>query len=117
MENVKQYEAITVETLQRSLDRISQLDKGNVNLDFAMRRVEIDREYGKFDGFWRSLYESVREKFDEQSAKEFQRKVLTYHIQHNDGGYSDGLKFLIGFDMSYSEYEQLKTEVLGSKNK
>jgi len=113
METMNQYKALTIEALQNSIDRIIQLEHGKVPIEFITRRATIDRVCGHFSGFWEIMYGIVEKKFGEQSAKEFQKNVLTYHIRHNDGGYSDTLKFFIGSGMSYDEYEKLKKEVLG----
>ena len=68
----------------------------------------IDEEIGNFDGYWKSVYNMVKEKLGDEKAKEFQKEIIIHHynITGNDG-YEGALKYSIGFDINWDDYKKI----------
>ena len=74
------------------------------------------RENEYFDGYWRIVYRRVAEKFGNEKAREFQKKMLIHHYNITKdtvfGRYFESaIKNSIGFDMDWDGWDEYSKEL------
>ena len=81
-------------------------------MESCIRRIrECDKrteEIGNFDGYWKCVYNMVKEKFGEAKAKELQKDMIVhYYNLTKDKGFEARLKYSICFDISLDKYKKI----------
>ena len=73
-----------------------------------IRKGKRTEEIGDFDGYWKSVYNMVKEKLGDEKAKELQKEIIIhYYNLTKDKGFEARLKYSIGFDISESRYKKI----------
>jgi len=79
---------------------------------YVKHRTKIDELIGDFEHFWKPIYKNLQKIYGEEIAKFIQKKLLTYHIRHNKGGFTDFCLWLhISPELELGEYERLKDQI------
>ena len=78
----------------------------------AKDRGEIDREIGRFSGFWNTIHRQYSNLFGEGEATKFQERVLIHHHKQTkdltgNSAYAQSLRFHIGDDLTNDQYDLL----------
>jgi len=94
------------------IDLETILSEAKEVMEGCIKRIkECDKrseEIGNFDGYWKSVYNIVKEKFGNKKAKKFQKEMLIhYYNLTKDEGFEARLKYSIGFNICERRYKEI----------
>lgn len=101
------------EVMESCIERIRTCDKETY--DELVNATE--EEIGNFSGYWKTLYNMVKEKFGDVKAKEFQKEMIIHHYKITENwGDESALRYSIGFDISWDNYKKIIKNYRKEKN-
>ena len=100
------------EVMESCIERIRVCDKETY--DELVNATE--EEIGNFSGYWKTLYNMVKENLGDAKAKEVAKEMIIHHYNlTKDKGFESVLKYCLGFNMAWDDYKKIIEKISKAK--
>lgn len=100
------------EIMEDCIKRIRECDKET----YGKLRMAIDEEIGNFDGYWKSVYKAVEEKFGDAKAEEVTKDMIIHHYNlTKEKGFESALRFSLCSSITWDDYKKIIEKISKEK--